>query len=133
METTLAVLGLIVVTAAVVLAAAAAWKQLRKEETIFDYQKGLLFHKGRFARLLDAGTYELSRKHDHVIKMDTRPVLFTVPGQEILTRDRISVKVTVGGTYAIADPHTAFSGAMSYNATLYADAQGAWRAGRPVA
>lgn len=99
------------------------WAQSHKEDTVFDYQKALLFHRGRFARVLDAGTYRLSRKHDTVMKIDVRPVLYTLPGQEILTSDKISIKITAGGTYSVVDPRAAFSSGISYAATFYADAQ----------
>jgi regulator of protease activity HflC (stomatin/prohibitin superfamily) len=99
------------------------WLQTHKEDTIFDYQKALLFHRGRFTRVLDAGTYRLSRRHDTVITIDLRPVLYTLPGQEILTSDKISIKITAGGTYSVIDPQSAFTSGISYAATLYADAQ----------
>ncbi len=114
------IIGILVVVAAV---GVAVWSQFRREETIFDYQKGLLFNRGRFTRLLEAGTHRLSRRHDYVVKLDIRPTLYSVPGQEILTRDKISIKVTAGGAYLVADPHAAFSSGVSYAATLYAEAQ----------
>ena len=113
--------GVVVVIA--IAAALVAWRKALKEDTVFEYQKGLLFHRGRFARLLDAGTHQLSRKHDHLVKMDMRPALYTVPGQEILTRDKISIKITAGGSYAISDPRTVFSSSTSYAAAFYAEAQ----------
>lgn len=111
----------------VAVTAAVLWVRSHKEETVFDYQKALLFQKGRFIRILDAGSHRLSRKHDFVVKIDTRPVLFAVPGQEILTRDKVSIKVTAGGAYAVVDAHKAFLSNISYAAAIYADTQAALR------
>ena len=99
------------------------WWQSHIEDTIFDYQKGLLFRRGRFIHLVEAGTHRLSRKHDFLVKIDLRPVLFSVPGQEILTKDKISIKLTAGGSYVVSDTHKAFMSGISYGAALYADAQ----------
>lgn len=124
MEVTLIFAGII----AVVLGTGVfIWRQSRHDDTVFEYQKGLLFHKGRLTRIVDAGAYALSRKHDYLYKMDMRPILYSVPGQEILTKDKISIKLTAGGTYAINDPKAAFTSSVSYAATFYADAQGAMR------
>ena len=121
---TVAFVGFILLT---IILGVTFWWRSKMEEIVYDYQKGILFHNGRFVRVVNAGIYRLARQQDYLVRIDIRPTLFTVPGQEVLTKDKISIKLTAGGNYAVTDTHVDFSSGVSYVATLYAEAQSAIR------
>jgi regulator of protease activity HflC (stomatin/prohibitin superfamily) len=60
--------------------------------------------------------------------LDLRSRMVTVPGQEILTADNVSVRASVLVGFRITDPRAAFETAQSLEASLYAQTQLALRA-----
>ena len=67
---------------------------------------GLLSVDGAFLRLLDPGTHWfwfLGRKH-LVRLVDTRWQAHEVTGQEILTRDRVTIRVNLTAVFRVTDP-----------------------------
>jgi regulator of protease activity HflC (stomatin/prohibitin superfamily) len=72
--------------------------------TIYEYQQGLLYRNGRFGKLLWAGRYSTFKGSGTKIEVvDTRKMILTVGGQELLTKDKISIKVSVAGFYQVVD------------------------------
>src|SRR5688572_27699084 len=55
--------------------------------TIYEFQRGLLYRRGRFERGLEPGRYWLRARDTFVQAVDARPAFVTVPGQEVLTAD----------------------------------------------
>lgn len=88
--------------------------------TIFDYQRGLLYQRGVFARVVGPGRYRYFRPRSTVHVVDMRRMLIALPGQEVLTQDQIAVKVTLAGFYEVADPARARHTAENPLAALYA-------------
>ena len=92
--------------------------------TIRDYQRGLLYDKGRFVELLGPGQYRYwpwqGKKIDVV---DTRETSQTIEGQEILTSDKIGVRVTLIAQYQVTDPVAACHQVENYISQLYQDLQ----------
>lgn len=91
--------------------------------TIFDYQKGLLYRDGSFIKILEAGQYYFFAPRTEVDIYDTRRVLLTIPGQEILTKDKVNLKISLTGHYEVTDPVKAKSASQYYVSELYNDAQ----------
>jgi regulator of protease activity HflC (stomatin/prohibitin superfamily) len=89
-----------------------------------EYQRGLLYHKGRFVQVLSPGRYRYwpwtARQVDVV---DIRETSQTVEGQEILTSDKIGVRVSLVAQYRVADPIAARHLVENYVAQLYQDLQ----------
>ena len=81
------------------------------KEGIFDkievcnHQKALLYFNKRFEKLLDAGTYYFWRNGVSVdVKyVDTRLIQSCIAGQEILTLDKVAVRVNLVFNYRITD------------------------------
>jgi regulator of protease activity HflC (stomatin/prohibitin superfamily) len=109
--------------------AAAAWAAARLLErvTVYEYERGLLYERGRFVRLLGPGQYWLLRTHSRVTKVDVRPRVVTVPGQEVITADGVSVRISLTTEYELADPVTAINTHGDYARAYYAALQDALR------
>lgn len=101
---------------------------LQKEIIIFEYERGLLYRDGRFEELLEPGRYRYNRRDKvKVERITTRLMSEVISGQEILTSDKIGVRISLIGVYAIEDPVLAVNSVESYSEQLYHDMQLALR------
>lgn len=105
--------------AIVALGAYIAFKKLFRSHIVYEYQKGLLYKKGRLARVLDAGKYWIFAPSDWLTVIDVRSQTLVVASQEVLLADNIQVKVSVAGTYKIEDVALALHGSNSYLMTVH--------------
>ena len=87
--------------------------------TIMEYQAGLLYRNGRFERLLKPGRYWLLRRSNTVAKVDIRPKLAAVTGQEVVTADGVSFKLSLACRYVVAQPDIAINKVEDYQQALY--------------
>ncbi|MBI5554255.1 MAG: slipin family protein [Elusimicrobia bacterium] len=88
--------------------------------TIFEYERGVRYLKGRFYKLLEPGVYWLFTYNSKVVKIDIRPRVVTLPGQEILSSDNITLKITLLAQYEIADPVITLNKVKDFEETAYA-------------
>jgi regulator of protease activity HflC (stomatin/prohibitin superfamily) len=70
---------------------------------IYDYQKGLSYRQGRLIGVVNAGRYHVVHTYSSIVPVDMRKTHIFMPAQEIFTRDRIFIKVTLDGFYQVAD------------------------------
>ena len=97
---------------------------LRKIVEVQEYERGLLYQRGRYVRLLEPGRYTLwPWQYRRVERIDLRETSQAVDGQEILTRDKIGVRVTLIAQYRIGDPVVARHAVDNYASQLYQDLQ----------
>lgn len=87
--------------------------------TIWEYERGLRYHKGRFARLEEPGQYWIFKPTTTIIREDMRPRLETIIGQEVLSADSITLRVSIAVGYQVVDPHAATNRAQNYRDALY--------------
>ena len=111
-----------------VLVAASLLRTAVASVTVFEYERGLRYDRGRFTALLEPGRYWTFRDRTVVQKVDTRPRIVTVPGQEVLSADGVALKVSLAARFRVADPVMAVNGVESYQDALYAELQLALRA-----
>ncbi len=91
---------------------------------IWEYERGLLYQNGRFVKLLEPGRYVLwPWQNRSVHKVDMRETSQTIEGQEILTSDKIGIRVTLIAQYRVADPIQAIHTVENYYSQLYQDLQ----------
>lgn len=91
-------------SAAIIIASAVLWWQRNVFVVlVYDYQKGLLYRHGHLIGLVDAGRYRVVHTYSSIIPVDMRKTHIFIPAQEIFTRDRIFIKVTLDGFYQVAD------------------------------
>lgn len=103
-------------------------RSLVRKAVVPEGHAGLLYQKGRYARTLSAGLYWLWRSTTRVELVDLRLRSLTVPGQEVLCRDQVTLKVSVAVRYAVAAPDVALHRVQSYTEELYLAVQLALRA-----
>lgn len=94
---------------------------------VYDFQKGLLYTNGQFQRLLGPGKHYVLRRRSEVHVMDMRKMQLALPGQEILTKDNVNLKLSLIGSYSITDPVMARHAAQNYLTELHSQAQLALR------
>lgn len=70
-----------------------------------EYQKGLLYFNNKFVKVLDVGTYYFWKTNVNVevIYVDTRLTQMNITGQEILTQDKVSLRINFVCTYRVTD------------------------------
>jgi regulator of protease activity HflC (stomatin/prohibitin superfamily) len=95
--------------------------------TIYEYERGLRFHRGRFDRVLGPGLYRYMPRYTRIQKVDVRPTQVAVPGQEVLSADGVAVKASVAATYRITAPDRAVLETGDFHAAMYAELQLALR------
>ncbi len=108
------------VAAAVALAALAAgvlraWRRV----VVFEYERGLEYRNGRFSRVLEPGAYRHWVHRTMVVKVDVRPRVVAVAGQEVLTADGVPLRLSLAASFRVADPATAHNRVSSYHDALY--------------
>jgi regulator of protease activity HflC (stomatin/prohibitin superfamily) len=121
MTVTSALIALVLVAAV-----AAALRARRRTTTILEYERALRFVRGRLRDEVGPGRYRHGAT-TALRKVDLRPTLLTVNGQEVLSRDGVAVKVSLTASYRIASAKTAVLGATDYQAALYTELQQALR------
>ena len=91
-----------------------------------EFQKGLLYIDGRFSGVLEPGVYYYWRDKATTYALEcveTRLQELSLTGQEILTKDRVGVRLNFVCSYALADPVKACTQIEDYEAQFYTAAQ----------
>ena len=87
--------------------------------TIFEYQRGLLYRRGKFVAVLQPGEHLLFRPTHTVTRIDVRTINMTIPGQEVLSVDNVGLKISLAASYRVSDPYLAVNKVFNYQETLY--------------
>ena len=108
---------------------------LTKEIIIKDTHRGLLYEDGVLRRVLEAGRFELPRGPEYnwlgrrrhpkveVVLVDVRERELTIKGQEILTSDKVAIRVSIIVQFRVFDPRAALHEVSDYEERLYSDVQ----------
>ena len=118
---------IIVLTVALVI----AWCLLRArylhEFVVNDGFIGLIYRNGKLTEAVNAGRYFRWGKVYRIALIDARNTLLAIAGQEVLSADGISVKISLVVTSQIIDAIKAVQKIDNYTAHLYSAAQTALR------
>lgn len=89
--------------------------------TVESYEKGLLIVDGKFVKILEAGTYYWWKNaiSIQVAKADVRQLQLEVSGQEILTKDKATLRLNFYVQYQVADIEKALFRNKEYEKQLY--------------
>jgi regulator of protease activity HflC (stomatin/prohibitin superfamily) len=100
-----------------------------KRFNVDEGQVGLLYVDGELVKSLKAGThaYWAVGPVVNVKIVDTREHALDVSGQEILTRDKVSIRVNLAAKYRVVDPVVAVSAVKDFTDALYRALQHAFR------
>jgi regulator of protease activity HflC (stomatin/prohibitin superfamily) len=96
--------------------------------TVFEYERGLKFTRGRFKGVLGPGMYWHSRFMTLVQRIDVRPSRVAVSGQEVLSADGVAVKASIVAAFHVIDPERALLGSDNYQLAIHTELQLALRA-----
>jgi regulator of protease activity HflC (stomatin/prohibitin superfamily) len=104
----------------------------KRELIIKDTHRGLWYEDGVLKRVLEAGRYVIPRRVDlgffrrpqvEVVLVDSRERDLTIKGQEILTADKVALRVSIVVQFQVTDPRAAVHRVSSYEERLYTDVQ----------
>ena len=100
----------------IAIAAAGLWAlrhagvtRLFQRVTVYEGETGILLENGVFQRELPPGALWIG-PNAAIVRASSVEQIMDVRGQEVLTADNLSIKITVLATYRIADLHQAFIG-----------------------
>jgi len=106
-------------------------KNTPRELIIKSTHRGLRYTDGRLTDVLEAGRYELPRPSSgwarrptvEVVVVDMRERELTIKGQEILTSDKVAVRVSILTQFQVVDAVAAVEKVAAYEDRLYSDVQ----------
>jgi regulator of protease activity HflC (stomatin/prohibitin superfamily) len=99
---------------------------------IKDTHRGLWYEDGRLVRVVEAGRYRIPRAIDlgvfrrpkvEVLVVDVRERDLTIKGQEILTADKVAIRVSIIVQFRVVDPAAAMHVVVNFEERLYGDVQ----------
>ncbi len=103
----------------------------KREMIIKSTHRGLRYVDGRLTDVLEAGRYELPtgtsrwgrRPVVEIVLVDIREREQTIKGQEVLTSDKVAVRVSILTQFRVVDPVAAVEKVAGYEDRLYSDVQ----------
>src|SRR5437588_2727293 len=78
------------------------------------YERGVIFILGRLQGAKGPGIFWVPPIITRMIKVDLRIVTLTVPPQEVITRDNVTIKVTAVLYFYVVDPSSAVVNVMNF-------------------
>jgi len=104
----------------------------KNEFIIKDTHRGLWYEDGVLTKVLEAGRYEVPERKTffgrkgpvvEVALVDMRERDLTIKGQEILTADKVALRVSIIVQFKVMDPKLAIHAVANYEERLYSDVQ----------
>ena len=103
-----------------------------REIIIKDTHRALWYEDGVLIKVLEAGRHIIPRQIDlgfwrkprvEVALVDLRERDLTIKGQEILTADKVAIRISIVVQYRVVDPRAALHAVANYEERLYTDVQ----------
>ena len=82
---------------------------------INEYERGILFHRGKYAKMLKPGWHVVWPIFYSMRKVDVRTKTVDVPAQEAITKDNVSIKINAVLYYSVFDASKSILGVENYN------------------
>jgi regulator of protease activity HflC (stomatin/prohibitin superfamily) len=105
---------------------------MRREIIIKYTHRGLRYEDGVLKEILGAGRYTIPdeasfsfsrRPKVEIVLVDMRERDLTIKGQEILTADKVAIRVSIIVQFRVSDPRAAMHEVANYEERLYTDVQ----------
>src|SRR5215510_11953013 len=105
---------------------------MKKEIIIKDTHCGLRYEDGVMTGILEAGRHVIPREVNfgfyrtpkvEITLVDMRERDLTIKGQEILTADKVAIRVSIIVQFRVTDPRAALHQVENYSDRLYSDVQ----------
>lgn len=102
-----------------------------QEFIIKDTHRGLYYEDGKMLKLLEAGRYRIPYRRRwfkrlptvECLLVDIRERELTIKGQEILTADKVAIRVSILVQFRVTDPKSAIHTVDKFEDRLYSDVQ----------
>jgi regulator of protease activity HflC (stomatin/prohibitin superfamily) len=90
-----------------------------------DHSKALLFVNGKYIKLLEPGIHAFWKfnKFIEIKHVDLRLQTVEVNGQEIITKDKVTLRVNMNANYQVIDPVTVIKELPDYYSYIYRELQ----------
>ena len=118
---------LIYILIVLMISAAMAATKLVRRIIVVDGREALLYRGGRFVRVLTAGTHWVYGWQIGKVELDVREANLTVVGQEVLTADQLTLKISVVLRYQLIKTELALRSVQNYIEQLHLAVQEALR------
>ncbi len=109
---------------------------VKKEIIIKDTHRGLYYQDGVLTKVLPAGRYEVLEQHKskilnylfprpkvEIILVSVQERDLTIKGQEILTSDKVAIRVSIIVQFRVTNPQAAVHMVTNYEERIYSDVQ----------
>jgi regulator of protease activity HflC (stomatin/prohibitin superfamily) len=107
-------MGTLVTTVLIVLAVIAIWLLLASIRVVQQYERGVIFVLGRLTGAKGPGVFFVFPFISRIVKVDLRIVTLTVPPQEVITRDNVTIKVTAVVYFYVVNPAAAVVNVINF-------------------
>lgn len=90
--------------------------------TVREYERGLAYVQGRLVRTLEPGRYTMWSYPDARVSVETvdmRLAQVTLAGQELMTRDKVTLRLTLTAEFAIRDAALAMNAVANVRDSIY--------------
>jgi regulator of protease activity HflC (stomatin/prohibitin superfamily) len=94
------------------------WLFRIRRVTILEYQKGVKYTRGRYVGTLGPGLYWVLST-TIVVPVDTRTEFITIQGQDVLSADGVTLKVSLAAEFQVADANKAIKLTVNFRGSLY--------------
>lgn len=94
---------------------------------VMEHERALRYRRGRLLGEVGPGRYWLRAGVDDLRVLDMRRRQMLVAGQEVLTRDRVPVKISLVAAFSVEAPTTAVTSVENFEGALYTRLQLALR------
>ena len=84
-----------------------------------EYERGVIFHLGRFQQVKGPGLYFIAPILDQKVQVDIRTKTVDIAPQEAVTADSVTIKINAVLYYRIIDPMRAISRVENYQMAVY--------------
>ncbi len=111
----------------VVLSAVLVVRYAVRMATIYDYENGIRYSRGKFSGVLAPGQYWYLPYFTTIVKIDLRSRTITIPGQEVLSSDSVGLKISLAVTFRVNESDRAINKVQDYQSALYLELQVALR------
>jgi len=106
-----AIVALIIVALVVIILLMLIFSAIR---VVQQYERGVIFVLGKLTGAKGPGIFLVPPFITRMIKVDLRVVTLTVPPQEVISRDNVTIKVTAVIYFYVVDPVAAVVNVMNY-------------------
>jgi regulator of protease activity HflC (stomatin/prohibitin superfamily) len=115
---------------AVAVAAIVLWLILRamtEKVTVYEWERALRYRKGHLVDVVGPGSYRYLKSTRKFEVVDMRAAAITIAGQELVTSDGATIKLSLAVVYRVVDPKLAKIEQQSAEQLLYLELQLALR------